>query len=73
MEFQSYLAQACIDNPENAVTLSNIIQKKLGKSIELELIIKRDNKEARTGLAEISVDDILKDKIHMDVVIEDDF
>lgn len=73
VEFQSYLAQACIDNPENAVTLSNIIQKKLGKSIELELIIKRDNKEARTGLAEISVDDILKDKIHMDVVIEDDF
>ena len=73
VEFQSYLAQACIDNPENAAALAGIIEKKLGKSIELELIIKRDSKESHSGLAEISVDDILKDKIHMDVVIEEDF
>ena len=53
--------------------MAGIIEKKLGKAIELELIIKRDSKDSHSGLAEISVDDILKDKIHMDVVIEEDF
>ena len=41
-----------------------------GKSVEVELILKKE--KTRQNLAEISVDDILKQAVHTDIVVEED-
>ena len=65
-----YLAQNIVADPGKKELLETIIAQQTGKSVEVELILKKEN--TRQNLAEISVDDILKQAIHTDIVVEED-
>lgn len=71
VEFRNFLAQTCIDNPENTELLKQAIQRKIGKDLEVKLILKKNEPGSGNGnLAEISVEDLLQQNIHMDVTVE---
>lgn len=70
VEFSNDLAQTCVNNPGKKELLEAIIAQQIGKSVEVELVLKKG--ETHKNLAEISVDDILKQSIHMDVIVEDE-
>src|SRR5699024_3652757 len=71
VEFRNFLAQTCIDNPENVEVLKQAIQKKIGKDLEVKMVLKKDEPGAGGGnLADISVDEMLRQNIHMDVTVE---
>ena len=71
VEFRNFLAQTCIDNPETVEILKQAIQKKIGKELEVRLVLKKNEPGSGGGnLAEISVDDLLQQNIHMDVTVE---
>ena len=71
MEFRNFLAQTCIDNPENLQILKRAIQKKIGKELEVKMVLKKEEPGAgKGGLADISVDELLQQNIHMDVTVE---
>ena len=71
VEFRNFLAQTCIDNPQDVEILKEAIRKKIGKDVEVKMILK--NSEAAkgpAGLAEISVDDLIRQNINMDITVE---
>ena len=71
VEFRNFLAQTCIDNPQSTELLRQAIRKKIGKDVEVKMILK--NSEAGkgpAGLAEISVDDLIRQNINMDITVE---
>ncbi|MGN0322296.1 MAG: DNA polymerase III subunit gamma/tau [Oliverpabstia sp.] len=70
VEFSNDLAQNIVADPGKKELLETIIAQQTGKSVEVELILKKEN--TRQNLAEISVDDILKQAIHTDIVVEED-
>ena len=70
VEFSNDLAQNIVADPGKKELLEAIIAQQTGKSVEVELILKKEN--TRQNLAEISVDDILKQAIHTDIVVEED-
>ena len=70
VEFTNDLAQGCAQDPEKKELLEQIIARQTGKSVEVEMVVRRIN--APRELAEISVDDILKKEVHMDVVVEEE-
>lgn len=71
VEFRNFLAQTCIDDPENLQILKQAIQKKIGKDLEVKMVLKKEEPEAGGGnLADISVDDLLQQNIHMDITVE---
>ena len=70
VEFTNDLAQNCVNDPAKKELLEEIITQQIGKSVEVELVLKKG--ETHQNLAEISVDDILKQAVHMDIVVEDE-
>lgn len=70
VEFSNDLAQNIVADPGKKELLETIIAQQTGKSVEVELILKKEN--TRQNLADISVDDILKQAIHTDIVVEED-
>ena len=70
VEFTNDLAQGCAQDPEKKELLEQIIARQTGKSVEVEMVVRR--LDAPRELAEISVDDILKKEVHMDVVVEEE-
>ena len=71
VEFRNFLAQTCIDNPENLQILKRAIQKKIGKELEVKMVLKKEEPGVgKGGLADISVDELLQQNIHMDVTVE---
>lgn len=71
VEFRNFLAQTCIDNPENLETLKNAVRKKTGKDVEIKMILKdSETGVGRSGLADISVDDLLEQNINMEITVE---
>ena len=71
VEFRNFLAQTCIDDPENLQILKQAIQKKIGKDLEVKMVLKKEEPGAGGGnLADISVDDLLQQNIHMDITVE---
>ena len=50
--------------------LEGFIRMTLGKSIELHMLVAEDHQQ--TNLSQITVDQAIRDNIHMDVVIEED-
>ena len=70
VEFSNDLAQNIVADPGKKELLEAIIAQQTGKSVEVELILKKEN--TRQNLADISVDDILKQAIHTDIVVEED-
>lgn len=69
VEFSNDLAQNCVNDPGKKELLEAIIAGQIGKSVEVELILKKGN--THQNLAEISVDDILKQAIHAEIVVEE--
>lgn len=72
VEFRNFLAQTCIDNPENLEMLKQAVQKKTGKDVEIRMILKdSESGKSQGGLAEISVDELLEQNVHMEITVED--
>lgn len=72
VEFQNFLAQTCIDNPENLEMLKNAVRKKIGKEVEIRMILRNsETGHGKSGLAEISVDDLIHKNINMEITVED--
>ena len=70
VEFQDFLGQNYVDNPEAQQELQDIIAARTGKKVEIHMLVA--NKHQHTNLAQITVDDALRENIHMDVVVEED-
>ena len=70
VEFQTPLGRLYPDDSEAKKELQSIIEQKLGKSIELHMLVAEDHQQ--TNLSQITVDQAIRDNIHMDVVIEED-
>lgn len=71
VEFQNpVLGESCVENQEYRERLKDIIEKRLGKQVEVEMLVVNSHQKA--GLAEISIDKILEEKIHMDIVTEEE-
>ena len=72
VEFRNFLAQTCIENPENLQILKKAIFKKIGKDLEVKMVLKsQEPGQGRGGLSDISVDELIEQNIHMDVTVED--
>lgn len=70
VEFTNDLAQNCVEDPAKKELLEALIVRQIGKSVEVEMLLKK--RDSHKELADISVDDILKQAVHMDIVIEDE-
>ena len=70
VEFQDFLGQTYVDNPEAKKELQDIIAAQTGKTVEIQMLVA--NQHQHTNLANITVDQAIRDNIHMDVVIEED-
>ena len=70
VEFQDFLGQSYMDNPEAKKELQDIITAQTGKTVEIQMLVA--DKHQHTNLANITVDQAIKNNIHMDVVIEED-
>ena len=70
VEFTNDLAQNCVEDPTKKELLEALIARQIGKSVEVEMLLKK--RDSHKELADISVDDILKQAVHMDIVIEDE-
>ncbi len=70
VEFQDFLGQSYVDNPEAKKELQDIITAQTGKTVEIQMLVA--NQHQHTNLANITVDQAIRDNIHMDVVIEED-
>lgn len=70
VEFQDFLGMNYVDNPEAKKELQDIIAARTGKSVEIHMLVA--NKHQHTNLAQITVDDALRENIHMDIVVEED-
>lgn len=70
VEFQDFLGQSYVDDPDAKKELQDIIAVQTGKSVEIEMLVA--NQHQHTNLADITVDQAIRDNIHMDVIIEED-
>lgn len=70
VEFQDFLGMNYVDNPEAKKELQDIIVARTGKNVEIHMLVA--NKHQHTNLAQITVDDALRENIHMDIVVEED-
>lgn len=69
IEFSNSLAQNYVDKPEGKEVLEDIIARQYKKSVEVEMYLK--NQKGSLSLSEISIDEQIKEKIHMDVIEEE--
>ena len=71
VEFRNFLAKTCMDSPDSMEMLKNAIRKKIGKDVEIKMILKDgDAGETRGGLSEIPVYDLLMQNINMEISVE---
>ena len=50
--------------------MKNIVLAQTGKSVELKMVVAKEHNH--TNLAKVTVDQALRENIHMDVVVEED-
>lgn len=70
VEFQDFLGQSYVDNPEAEKELQDLIAEQTGKTVEVKMLVA--NQHQQSNLARITVDQAIRDNIHMDVVVEED-
>ena len=70
VEFQDFLGQSYVDNPEAKQELQEIIERQTGKTVEIQMLVA--NQHQHTNLAQITVDQAIRENIHMDVVVEEE-
>lgn len=71
IEFHNFQAEICTKNPDTMPLLKKIIREKTGKEVEIQFVIADTDFKGPSGLAPISVDELIEQNIHMDVVVED--
>lgn len=69
IEFTNNLAENYVNRPEARQILEEIIAKRYGKTVEIEMRLQNQN--GGEHLADITVDEQLKQNIHFDIVEED--
>lgn len=70
IEFQDFLAQPYVESQEAKEQLADIIARQTGKQVEIKMLMS-DQKKPQ-GLAEISIEQAIKENIHMDVIVEEE-
>ena len=70
VEFQDFLGKNYVDDPEARQELMDIIAAQTGKAVEVQLLVA--NNHLYTNLSKVTVDEAIRQKIHMYVVIEED-
>ena len=60
-----------IGNQEKQKELEELIEKKIGKKVEVKMILQEEEALTSDNLSRISVDEAIQKFIHTDVVIED--
>jgi DNA polymerase-3 subunit gamma/tau len=70
VEFHDFQGQSYVDNPEATEELQAIIERTTGKSVEVRMLVA--NEHQHTNLAAVTVDQAIRENIHMDVVVEED-
>lgn len=70
VEFQDFLGQSYVDNPEAKQELQEVIARQTGKTVEVQMLVA--NQHQHTNLSRITVDQAIRENIHMDVVMEED-
>lgn len=70
VEFQDFIGKNYADNQEAKKELQDIIIAQTGKSVNVEMLVAKEHQHS--NLAQITVDQAIRDNIHMDVVIEED-
>lgn len=70
--FQDFLGETYTKESTGKEELEEAIAKKLGKQVEVSMVLEADSRGNDGHLVNISVDDVLRDFIHTDVVIEDE-
>jgi DNA polymerase-3 subunit gamma/tau len=69
VEFQDFLGQSYVNNPEATKELQDVIERVTGKRVELRMLVA--NQHQHTNLTRVTVDQALRENVHMDVVIEE--
>ena len=69
VEFTNPLAANYVNNPEAEAALAGLIARRIGKAVEVEFLLAAEH--TKTGLADISIDDLIKEGVHMPVVVEE--
>lgn len=70
VEFQDFLAQNFINDPERKEELAGVIERQTGKKVNLEFLMAHQHQ--KTGLYHITVDQAMRENIHMEVVEEEE-
>ena len=70
VEFQTPLGRNYPDDSDACRELKQIIETQTGKSVELHMLVAEDHQQ--TNLVNITVDQAIRENIHMDVVIEEE-
>lgn len=70
VEFQDFLGQSYVDNQEAKQELQEVIARQTGKTVEIQMLVA--NQHQHTNLSRITVDQAIRENIHMDVVTEED-
>lgn len=70
VEFQDFLGQTYVDNPEAKEELVHIIEDVTGKTVEIQMLVA--NQHQHSNLAQITVDQAIRENIHMDVIVEEE-
>ncbi len=69
--FADFLGERYINDPETKKLLEGIISSKLGKQVEIKMILSQDEHLTQGRLSKITVDQALQ-QIHADIVIEEE-
>ncbi len=64
------LGPAYVDNEEYRENLQEIIRRRTGKTVEIRFLMEDQGQD--TELSQLSIDDMIKQNIHMDIVMEDE-
>ena len=70
VEFQDFLGQNYVDNPQAKQELEDIIAKQTGKSVEIQMIVA--DSHAYHHLSQITVEQAIRENIFADVVVEEE-
>ena len=70
VEFQDFLGKNYAENSEAQKELQDIIAAQTGKTVNIEMLVAKEHQHS--NLAQITVDQAIRENIHMDVIIEED-
>ena len=70
--FADFLAEPYINDTDRKAELESIIAAKIGKQVEIKMMLQADEYISGVGLSKISIDEAIKQFIHTEIEIEDE-